>query len=271
MHSGTAPAMPLVRKAATFSFCQASRSVRITTAILVSNCMDGSEEMMSFRDGPKDQTSDAQLRIGESRDSPMCNCTSEVRAYAHRGMMINTTKLCRRSAPGVAGPGADHAFLAAEFVAFARRGVECRRYLRLDRVAMGAAGVGHIDRQRRARALHGHCRALALALLQRRSARTGFAAIVKGLAIGAAFADRECAGSPGFRDEARSGQRQSQRENHHRAALQFSTRRQKPLPRGHPAQNLAQGRFHLVNGRLKKAEARCFVWWGEAFFPPCPP
>src|ERR1700755_348461 len=34
----------------------------------------------SFRDGPKDQTPDAQLRIGESRDSPMYNCTSEVRA-----------------------------------------------------------------------------------------------------------------------------------------------------------------------------------------------
>src|SRR3954452_2012499 len=30
----------------------------------------------SFRDGPKDQTSDAQLRIGESRDSTMCYCTS---------------------------------------------------------------------------------------------------------------------------------------------------------------------------------------------------
>jgi hypothetical protein len=28
----------------------------------------------SFRDGPKDQTSDAQLRIGEPRDSPMRNC-----------------------------------------------------------------------------------------------------------------------------------------------------------------------------------------------------
>jgi hypothetical protein len=25
--------------------------------------------MLSFRDGPKDQASDAQLRIGESRDS----------------------------------------------------------------------------------------------------------------------------------------------------------------------------------------------------------
>ena len=28
----------------------------------------------SFRDGPKDQTSDAQLRIGESRDSQVRNC-----------------------------------------------------------------------------------------------------------------------------------------------------------------------------------------------------
>src|SRR5664279_5492716 len=36
----------------------------------------------SFRDGPKDQTSGAQLRTGESRDSPMCNCTSEVRCFA---------------------------------------------------------------------------------------------------------------------------------------------------------------------------------------------
>src|SRR5260370_30816770 len=39
MHSGNAAAMPLVRNAATFSFCHASRSVRMTTAILVSNCM----------------------------------------------------------------------------------------------------------------------------------------------------------------------------------------------------------------------------------------
>jgi len=29
---------------------------------------------LSFRDGPKDQTSDAQLRIGESRDSQGRNC-----------------------------------------------------------------------------------------------------------------------------------------------------------------------------------------------------
>jgi len=32
------------------------------------------------------QTSDAQLRIGESRDSPMCNCTSEFDASHRPGM-----------------------------------------------------------------------------------------------------------------------------------------------------------------------------------------
>jgi len=34
----------------------------------------------SFRDGPKDQTSDAQVRIGESRDSQVRNGAPEVRA-----------------------------------------------------------------------------------------------------------------------------------------------------------------------------------------------
>src|SRR5215475_4322425 len=38
MHSGYVAAMPPARNEATFSFCQASRSVRMTTAILVSNC-----------------------------------------------------------------------------------------------------------------------------------------------------------------------------------------------------------------------------------------
>src|ERR1700732_2343995 len=42
----------------------------------------------SYRDGPKDQTSDAQLRIGESRDSPMCNCTSECDASHRPGMTV---------------------------------------------------------------------------------------------------------------------------------------------------------------------------------------
>src|ERR1700756_2649456 len=39
MHSGKAAAMPPGRNEATLSFCQGSRSMRTTTAILVSNCM----------------------------------------------------------------------------------------------------------------------------------------------------------------------------------------------------------------------------------------
>src|SRR3954471_20339749 len=39
MHSGKVAAMPPARNEATLSFCHGSRSVRITTAILVSNCM----------------------------------------------------------------------------------------------------------------------------------------------------------------------------------------------------------------------------------------
>src|ERR1700731_2180421 len=39
MHSGNVATIPDVRKQATLSFCHASRSVRITTAILVSKFM----------------------------------------------------------------------------------------------------------------------------------------------------------------------------------------------------------------------------------------
>src|SRR5580704_8722283 len=95
----------------------------------------------------------------------------------------------RKLSLGVAGPGADHAFLAAEFIAFFRRFIERTRNMRLDRVAMGAAGVGHVDRQGGAGALHRHRRAVALALFQRRSARGALGGIIIGLAIGAAFAE----------------------------------------------------------------------------------
>src|SRR5262249_14853456 len=117
------------------------------------------------------------------------------------------------SSPGVAGPGADDALLAAEFVALARGGIERGRNLRLHRIAVRATRVLYINRKRRTGALHGHGRALALALLQRRDARGTFRRIVIGLAIGAAFAYRKRAGGPGLGDEARGGQQQGQREN----------------------------------------------------------
>src|ERR1700681_2318525 len=45
----------------------------------------------SFRDGPQDQTSDAQLRIGESRDSGF--------DASHRPGMTESGLLCRSRAP----------------------------------------------------------------------------------------------------------------------------------------------------------------------------
>src|SRR5882757_7572744 len=51
-----------------------SRKFGLTEKVVCFNhhCEERSDEAIhssSFRDGPKDQTSDAQLRIGESRDS----------------------------------------------------------------------------------------------------------------------------------------------------------------------------------------------------------
>src|SRR4029450_636560 len=67
-----------------------------------------------------------------------------------------------RSPLGVAGPGADHAFLAAEFVALFGRGVERAGYSGFHGVAVGAARIGHVDRERGAGALHGYGGAVAL-------------------------------------------------------------------------------------------------------------
>src|SRR5947209_18091072 len=100
-------------------------------------------------------------------------------------------------APGVAGPGADHAFLAAEIVAFFCGGVQRGGDLRLDRIAVRAAGVAHVDGQRRAGLFHGHRRALALALLPRGGERALLSRIIDRLAVGAAFADGE--GARGLR------------------------------------------------------------------------
>jgi hypothetical protein len=129
-----------------------------------------------------------------------------------------------RLALGVASPGADHAFLAAELVAFLGRGIERARYLRRHGVAMGAAGIGHVDRERGTGALHGHSRAVALALLQRGGTGSRFRRVIIGLAVGAAFADRECAGPPSLthkavRNETRGTEQQCQDKNEQRAAL----------------------------------------------------
>src|SRR5882762_2380822 len=95
---------------------------------------------------------------------------------------------------GVAGPGADHAFLAAEFVTLPRRLVERTGNFWFNRIAVGAAGIGDVDRERGAGAFHRHRGAGALALLDSRGAGLGLTGIIISLAIGAAFADRECTG-----------------------------------------------------------------------------
>src|SRR6185437_10175081 len=92
---------------------------------------------------------------------------------------------------GVAGPGSDHAFLAAELVAFAGGFVERTRNPGLDRIAVGTARVLQIDRERGTGASHGQRGTRALALLESCGARHVRSTIIIGLAIGAALADRE--------------------------------------------------------------------------------
>src|SRR4051812_3937991 len=106
----------------------------------------------------------------------------------------------RGLSPGVAGPGADDTFLAAERVAFAGRRIERVRDLRLHGVAVRAARVRHVDGERRTGALHGERGALALALLQRGDACGVLGGIIERLAVGAALADRDCAHSPALGD-----------------------------------------------------------------------
>src|SRR5262249_15922025 len=87
-------------------------------------------------------------------------------AIAHHSSVLRTApewrSVARKSTLRVAGPGADDALLAAELVAFAGRGIERGRDMRTHRIAMRAAGIFHIDRERGTGALHGHGRAVAL-------------------------------------------------------------------------------------------------------------
>src|SRR5205085_7745061 len=131
MHCGKPAAMPPARNAATLSFCHASRSVRITTAILVSNCM------MAFVPVPR--MVGAQRYPSFPRDG-----------FRYALPILHVSPL------GVAGPGADHAFLAAEIVAFFGGFVQRVRDLRLDCIAVSAAGIDQVHRKRRAGPLHGH-------------------------------------------------------------------------------------------------------------------
>src|SRR5579864_5741342 len=107
MHSGNAAAIPEARNAATLSFCHASSSVRITTAILVSNCIDSSRG----------------CHFGKARKRGSRN---------FRPLEQDSARDAIASAFSVAGPCADHAFLAAELVAFTGRFVERTRNMRLD-------------------------------------------------------------------------------------------------------------------------------------------
>src|ERR1044072_9424486 len=122
MQSGNLAAMPPDRNEATFSFCQGSRSERTTTAILVSNCMIDP----SFRGVAKRRTRNLMPITSRFR----------MRAHARCGM----TGLPLR----VAGTGPDHAFLAAELVAFAGRGVERGGNAGPYRIAVRTAGILHV-------------------------------------------------------------------------------------------------------------------------------
>src|SRR5579872_197155 len=138
---------------------------------------------------------------------------------------------------GVAGPGADDAFLAAEFVALAGGFIQRTRNMRLDRIAMGTAGVGHVNRQRGAGTFHRDRLAVAVALLERGGARRIFARIVVSLPVSAAFADGKGARRPAFRGETRSPDRQSEGKNKQRATLRGSGRYdQNPLPQSKRAE-----------------------------------
>src|SRR5450432_3416817 len=157
---------------------------------------------------------------------------------------------------GVAGPSADHALPAAEFVAFARRLVQRTRNPRPDRIAVRPARVGHVDGKRGAGALHGDCLAIAaLALPERRGARRALGGIVVSLAIGAAFADRERTGRPRLGRETAGGHRHRQNKNEQRIALRRPRNAQNPLPRGE-GHNLTEGAFQLVNVRLHIEQKR---------------
>src|SRR5207253_3093637 len=83
---------------------------------------------------------------------------------------------------------------------------------------------GEIDRHCRAGALHGHRRAIALALLLCRGARFVLGAIIIGLAKGAALADRKRSGGVRIRDVASARDADGQCKEKHRATARDDVR-----------------------------------------------
>src|ERR1700687_1969848 len=253
MHSGNAAAIPEVRNDATLSFCHASRSVRITTAILVSNCMNQPDVVPGWSDGLDLRCASAHRGIRRFSDVQLhivVRCFASPRNDDWLNLPL-----------GVAGPGADHAFLAAEFVAFFRRFVERARNVRLDGVAVGAAGNGHVDRKCCAGPLHGHRGAAATpALPERRLARRVLGRIIKGLTIGAAFAYREGTRRPGLSHESRAGDRQRQCKYKQRAASRDGSRNnQNPLPRRPAGANLRERTFQLGEHEIEIDGCRIYA------------
>src|SRR5688500_8112974 len=99
--------MPPARNEATLSLCHGSRSVRITTAILVSNCMRLSVPLGLHRTQP--------LMV---RRRPGAVSNHVARVHPSRRAQERAPQDEASISPlGVAGPGADDAFLAAEFIA----------------------------------------------------------------------------------------------------------------------------------------------------------
>src|SRR5262245_21301964 len=117
----------------------------------------------------------------------------------------------KSSAFGVAGPGADHAVLAAVLVALAQRSVLCCAKPTGDRIAVRPARVLAVDGDRPAGAPDRHDLAAAGAFAKRGAARIGLLGVVVGKAVGAARADCERARRLRRRDgtdqQARGGDR----------------------------------------------------------------
>src|ERR1700692_1034646 len=99
----------------------------------------------SFRDGPKDQAPDAQVRIGESRDSPMCNCTSEVRCFACRrrdGKRYSASQPITQTPKYPCAISSRRSFLSSVFEP--ERGLV--DFLKFEGIEVTSGGIGKSDR-----------------------------------------------------------------------------------------------------------------------------